>query len=347
MAKPVQYTDDVDESWADTAVGRFAVTVTPSTDTPLVIELAGKCPRCGDEMAHTHWLITIRGVSVVRPDDAVRAGEALRDAGIGPDALLPAEFSVRCRCDRKHPDPLGRTRLHGCGARWRMRFEAVGESSSAPPGRVEPVPPHDRTPDPGELDDRGRLAEEVTDSLTRIRTTAENWRTGMAGLLALVTATLVFKGKDSITAYDMPVRITLGVLTGLALIAGVMALLRFLRAAHGVPEVVSTDSVIAEGGVDVRDVRLAHVALDDMNTARQLALGSAALLAVALLLSWYGPTQPGTSMVKVVVRGEPQPICGVLKAQDGTTTVVQVKGEPAERRLPTSALVSTVLTPTC
>ena len=103
----------------------------------------------------------------------------------------------------------------------------------------------------GELGDRVRLAEEVTGSLTRIRATAENWRTGMAGLLALVTATLVFKGKDSITAYGMPVRVALGVLTGLALIAGVVSLLKFLRTAHGVPEVVGTDSVIAEGGVNI------------------------------------------------------------------------------------------------
>ncbi|MFE9750074.1 hypothetical protein ACFYOT_34620 [Saccharothrix saharensis] len=129
MAKPVKYTDDVDESWADTAVERFAVTATPSVDNPLVLEIEGECPRCGDAMAHTHWLVTIRGVSVVRPDDAIRAGEALRDAGIGPDALLPAEFSVQCRCDRKHPDPLGRTRLRGCGARWRMRFEVAEEPS--------------------------------------------------------------------------------------------------------------------------------------------------------------------------------------------------------------------------
>jgi hypothetical protein len=212
---------------------------------------------------------------------------------------------------------------------------------------VKPVPPHNRTPDPGELGDRVRLAEEVTGSLTRIRATAENWRTGMAGLLALVTATLVFKGKDSITAYGMPVRVALGVLTGLALIAGVVSLLKFLRTAHGVPEVVGTDSVIAEGGVDVRDVRLAHVALDDLNTARRLALGSAVLLAAALLLSWYAPTPPTTSMVTVVVRGEPQPVCGVLKAQDGTSTVLQVKGEPSERRLPISALVSTVLVESC
>jgi hypothetical protein len=74
-------------------------------------------------------LITIRGVQAVEPEDAIRAGEALRNAGIGPDALLPTEFSVRCRCDREHPDPLGRTRLRGCGARWRMRFEVAGKSS--------------------------------------------------------------------------------------------------------------------------------------------------------------------------------------------------------------------------
>ncbi|MFJ6674725.1 hypothetical protein ACIQMJ_26810 [Actinosynnema sp. NPDC091369] len=343
MAEPVEYTDDVDESWADTAVERMGVAVTPSVEHPLVLDLAGPCPRCGDAMAHAHWLITLRGVPVVEPDDAIRAGEALRHAGIGPGSLLPAEFPVQCRCDGKHPDPLGRTRLQGCGARWRMRFEEVdGEVKT-----VRAVPPHDRKPDPRQIGDRERLAEEVTDSLTRIRTTAENWRNGMAGLVALVTTTLVFKGRDSITAYGTPIRIALGLLTGLALVAGVTALLRFLRAAYGVPEVVSTASVIDEGGVDVRNVRLAHVALDDLNAARRLALGSAVLLAAALLLSWYGPTRSTAPMVEVVVRGEPQPVCGALKAQDGATTVLQVAGEPSERRLPTPDLVSTVLVEKC
>ncbi|WP_157528298.1 hypothetical protein [Nocardia sp. NRRL S-836] len=74
-------------------------------------------------------------------------------------------------------------------------------------------------------------------------------------------------------------RIGLGALTGLSLLCGVLALLRFLSAAHGKPEAVSAHSVIDEGGVNVRDVRLATEALKDLAVDRALALISAALLA--------------------------------------------------------------------
>lgn len=213
---------------------------------------------------------------------------------------------------------------------------------------IKVVAPLDPTPSAAEVREHQRLAEEATTALKRVRATAENWRTGMTGLIALVTGTLLFKGRDNIAAYDTWVRIVLGVLTGLSLLLGVLALLRFLTAAHGKPEAVSAQSVIDEGGVDVRDVRLATRAVRDLAVARPLALASAALLALALGLSWYGPARPSTppAFAKITFDGS-NTVCGTLVAQNGTTTELKIAGEPDARRIPTSQLVSVVLVASC
>jgi hypothetical protein len=219
---------------------------------------------------------------------------------------------------------------------------------------IRPVPPHDPVPSPRELADRARLAEEVKGALEKVRTTAENWRTGMAGLITLVTATLLFKGRDAIADYDAWVRYSLGALTSLALVLGISSLWLFLSAAYGRMRPVSAQSVLDEGGVDVRQVRLATTALADLRWARRLAIGSAAALAAALLLSWYGPAaaREPLAFAKVVVRAESagasrETVCGELTAQDAATTVLKVKGEPDPRRIPTPRLVSLTLVAQC
>lgn len=219
---------------------------------------------------------------------------------------------------------------------------------------IKPVPPHDPTPNAREIGDRLRLAEEVRGSLENVRKTAENWRTGMAGLVTLVTATLLFKGQDTIAHYDAWVRYALGALTSFALVLAIVSLWLFLSAAYGRVRPVSAQSVIDEGGVDVRLVQLATTALDDLGWARRFAIGGAAFLAAALILSWYGPTAAShpLAFAKVVVRAEaagqsPETLCGELIAQNGATTVLKIKGEPDVRRIPTQRLVSLVLVAEC
>jgi len=127
LAKPVKYTDQVDSGWSTSAVDTFRVTARPDSDDPVLLELDGRCPRCQDPMQHTESLIAFKGVSTTS-DGSLRATvKSLRDSGLLNEALLPAEFSVQCCCKVKHPDPLGRSGLTGCGASWRMRIETVGE----------------------------------------------------------------------------------------------------------------------------------------------------------------------------------------------------------------------------
>jgi hypothetical protein len=219
---------------------------------------------------------------------------------------------------------------------------------------VKAVPVHETTPSPREIGDRARLAGEVTASLERVRTTAENWRTGMAGIITLVTATLLFKGRESISDYEAWVRYALGALTLCALALALVSLWLFLSAAYGRLRPVSAQSVIDAGGVDVRNVHLATSALADLRWARGLAICSSVVLAAALVLSWYGPAEPSAppAYVRITIRGDDQrqseeTLCGELTAQDGGTTVVAIEGEPEPRRVDTGRLLATVLVDTC
>jgi hypothetical protein len=78
-------------------------------------------------MQHTEFLIAFKGVSPTSPDALHATVKKLREAGVLSEPLLPAEFSVRCCCQAKHPDSLGRSGLTGCGATWKMRIESVDE----------------------------------------------------------------------------------------------------------------------------------------------------------------------------------------------------------------------------
>jgi hypothetical protein len=221
---------------------------------------------------------------------------------------------------------------------------------------IKPVPPHNPNPSASEIGDRARLAEEVRGTLERVRKTAENWRTGVAGLVTVVTGTLLFKGQNMITAYEPWVRYSLGVLALLATALAIASLWLFLSAAYGRIRAVSAKSILQEGGVDVRNVHLATTALEDLWWAQRLAIGSTVLLAAVIALSWYGPPTAASkppAFVKVLFRGADAPqsstetLCGELTAQDGAITVLKIKGEPEPRRIPTQRLVSLVLVATC
>lgn len=124
MSKPIKYTDSVDIAWAKTAVDRLRVTPLPDGEDPIALRIEGGCPRCNDHMSHTHYLIAYRGVAPTSPENF---REAMKAVGAMDKALLPAEFSIKCCCQEKHPDDLHRKGLVGCGAIWKMRVEEVGE----------------------------------------------------------------------------------------------------------------------------------------------------------------------------------------------------------------------------
>ena len=100
----------------------------------------------------------------------------------------------------------------------------------------------------------------------------------------------------------------LGVLALLAVGLAIASLWLFLSAAYGRIRAVSAQSILQEGG-DIRNVQLATTALNDLWWAQRLAISSAALLAAAIALSWYGPTAASMppAFAKVLVRSADAP----------------------------------------
>ena len=127
MTKALRYTNDVNPIWTKDAVGKFRAVGLPDSNDPVVLELDGCCPRCEDPMQHSESQIVFRGISTTSPNSLRAAVKAHREAGGKIQPLLPAEFSMQCSCTVKHPDPVGRSGLIGCGAIWKMRFEALDE----------------------------------------------------------------------------------------------------------------------------------------------------------------------------------------------------------------------------
>lgn len=234
----------------------------------------------------------------------------------------------------------------------------MSQEESVQPGAhvrtvVKAVRPHQVRPGPHDLEDRTRIAEEVKGSLERVRKTAENWRTGMAGLTALVIATLLFKARTSITDYAAWVGYILGALVLVALLLAVASLWLFLSASYGRITATSAQSILDGGGVDVYNVQLATAAVRDLNLARVLGLASAGFLAAGLLISWYGPAVTlATNHVKIVIASESSPktelhYCGELKALDKDFLVLQIEGDPDPRRLKTERLISVKVVTSC
>jgi hypothetical protein len=234
-----------------------------------------------------------------------------------------------------------------------MREPIQPKSTNPRKSVIKAVRPNERRPDPRSLQDSARIAQEVKGSLDLVRKTAENWRIGMAGLATLVTATLLFKGRDSITEYAEWVRYILGILLLLSLILAIASLWLFLTAAYGRLSPTSVQSILDAGGVDVYNIQLATIALHDLKIARVLALASAGSLALGLLISWYGPvTAPSTPRVELAVASETSPgielfLCGELKGLDRNAAVLQIDGEPDPRRLKTEQLISMKIVASC
>src|SRR4051812_31943491 len=109
----------------------------------------------------------------------------------------------------------------------------------APPGLPSPAAVH-------EHEAIEALAER---QLADARKAAENWRTGLAGLLTLLTTILVVRGKDSISDIAVGWRWPLGFCLVGAVVIAVAGAYWSLAAAYGRPRVIRTADIEREGGV--------------------------------------------------------------------------------------------------
>lgn len=162
-----------------------------------------------------------------------------------------------------------------------------------------------------------RLASE----LPQIREAAVAWRNGIAGLLAGLVGFSLIKGRSDVSQLARPWAVAVGVLLLMALVVGVAAANRILRAAHGRPRRVRRAELRSP-------LQAAHAdALDAtrlLDTGIRLALVCAAILVAAVATTWYGPEKQRPELRVGTPDGA---VCGtVVGIRDGVLTVATAKG---------------------
>jgi hypothetical protein len=123
-----------------------------------------------------------------------------------------------------------------------------------------------------------------SNQLSNARKAAENWRTGLAGLIVLITTVSVVKGRQSIASLPTGGQIALGILAVGALFAALVGATMALRAAYGWLSIVSFE----------RPDQLRESIFDEARNTRKYLIGaiittyiSVVLLASAVAVTWY------------------------------------------------------------
>jgi hypothetical protein len=167
-----------------------------------------------------------------------------------------------------------------------------------------------------------------------VTASAERWRTGLAGLTAIITGGLLIKGPASAADLDIAWRAALTSLFGLGIASSVVGFWLALRASAGVPTTLRFDQLRRDFG-SVRLYRLdkARLAERDLRRARAAALVSTGLLAVAVLTSWWAPAKPPDKPSFMFTHGGQQS-CGTIVAGDASGIRLELDDNPTRITIP-------------
>jgi hypothetical protein len=128
------------------------------------------------------------------------------------------------------------------------------------------------------------------------RKQAEAWRVGLASLTGLLTAALVIKGRDNVSALAHPYQVIVVALLGLSLILLLAATMLVSRALAGPPgeEILLTGEGLEQWSQD--EVRKISKAL---RSAPWLAVVGIIAVATTIGITWLAPSQESTPLVQV------------------------------------------------
>lgn len=205
------------------------------------------------------------------------------------------------------------------------------------------------TPTPGELVHAAAQATAGKSTLEAVQKSATDWRTGLAGMLTIVTGAFLFKGTTEIREYSPPTQFTLGLLGIGAAVFGVAGLWVLLVAAHGSYKKVKATQITGVGGLNAWYLDVASNSLSYLKVGKVLSLVSVILIGVLLAMSWYAPTAPDDppAQIRVTESGVDVARCGTLTVADSKGVTFQVSGERDPRSVPFDRLVAVVLVEKC
>jgi hypothetical protein len=204
-------------------------------------------------------------------------------------------------------------------------------------------------PSPRLLAERDHWAEHANSSLSRVRGSAQTWRTGLAAFLTLVTTGVMIKGRDTTADLTTSWRTAITLLIGGGLLLAVIGLWRALAAEAGTHPRPATLQAIRDqhGTLTAHEVHLASRA------ARQLAWGKLAVAAAVLFLlaglclTWWAPTAPPTPPAYVSVEHADTITCGILLSADGGSLRLTVPGTHAPAVIPMGSITNLAVVTQC
>lgn len=262
------------------------------------IVLEGACPRCGHPMVSTH---PARGVT---PPEA-------RSEPPDADQFRRRLLVLRCNCAHAHEGCPGDMR--GCGAVFAVWVAwADSEGPGTPPSRMS-EPAAGPTPTLLALEQEQALQSIRANELADVRKAAENWRTGLGALLAILVAVLFIEGKQSLDEISSTlVQVLLAALLLTSAFAALYGAYRAVRAANGIPsdEYAGNDDSALMRLVDKGKDKLpkgwfrtpddpaeyetvgawrhafVQLAVNDLRHAKVATIASLLMFAVAVLITW-------------------------------------------------------------
>jgi hypothetical protein len=140
----------------------------------------------------------------------------------------------------------------------------------------------------------------LDDELTRARSLADSWRTGVAGLLAGIIGFSLIRGRTEIDKLATGYAVAVGVVLAVSIATGAAAAFLILRAAHGLPVAVPaltgrrSDGKVAKY---VTEHDEAMLTLSALRAGLYLAAIATVALLVAVGLTWYGPSEAKPGVV--------------------------------------------------
>jgi hypothetical protein len=166
---------------------------------------------------------------------------------------------------------------------------------------------------------RAVLAASATE-LDSLRGSAAKWQAGLVALAGGITAFGLIKGRADVAGLRSPWGVACGVVLAVALIASLAAGVLAMKAAFGLPRVISTAQWYPQSDAH----RQAVSARGSLLAAIWLTVTSIVLLAGAAGIIWYGPLPAGAALA--VTERSGVTVCGPVDAVTGGRILLATAG---------------------
>jgi hypothetical protein len=204
-------------------------------------------------------------------------------------------------------------------------------------------------PEPVSADEQAAFAALVQGSLPAVRSAVRSWRTGLTGLITLITTGVILTGRTATTDLSAGWRAAITVTIGGGLALAVTGLWHTLAAEAGNHTGLHTlrDIHARHASVAAYQVALANSAGRRLRAARSAVTIALGLLLTGILLTWWAPVTPPGPPAYLQVTGVGGTLCGTPRSGDGGVLRLLIPGAHDPVAVPLASITNLALVATC